>query len=60
MDQAGITDDQSKWKLLKYDMRKFKRTQSQNLEDSYKHLEFIKTLAIIRSFPNVKMIQKRV
>ena len=49
MDQAGITDDQSKWKLLKYDMRKFKRTQSQNLE-------FIKTLAIIRSFPNVKMI----
>ena len=56
MDQAGITDDQSKWKLLKHDMRKFKRTQSQNLEDSYIHLEFIKTLAIIRSFPNVKMI----
>ena len=56
MDQAGITDDQSKWKLLKHDMRKFKRTQSQNLEDSYKHLEFIKNLAIIRSFPNVKMV----
>ena len=49
--QENINDNQSKWKLLKYDINIFKRKQSRK----FKYLESIKTLAIIKSLRNVKI-----